>query len=82
MDRSVIVRKGGLTESHINHGPASEAAEALRISAKMKRQAQENDDHPPTVVMRQAYDVDEAVQARLPDLNKIRKGVQNERGTL
>ena len=31
MGRSVIVRKGGSAESHINHGPGPEAVEALRI---------------------------------------------------
>ena len=63
MDRSVIVRKGGLAVSHIDHGPDPEAVKALRISAKIKRQAQENDDRPPTAVMREEYDADEAAQA-------------------
>lgn len=77
--RNVLVRKGGSPDSHKNHGPDPEAVEALRISANLRREAQEHHDRPPTAVMREAYDANEAVQARLPDIGNIRRGVQRER---
>ena len=78
MRRRILVKKDDSVDSHNDHRSNLEAVKALQISENLKRQAQEHDDRPPTVVLYKVHDTNKAVQAPLPEMNNIRRGVQRE----
>ena len=75
---SYIVRKGGSPKSH-EHGPDPEEAQALEIMGNIKRDAVQNPERPPSAVMRVIQGVPRAVQARLPEIDNIKKTIQRQR---
>ena len=75
--QSVLIRKGGDVASHTDD-PDPEEVEALRYVARVKAAAAENWDRPPSEILRIVHDADEAVQARLPTLENLKKTIQRE----
>ena len=70
--RNLEVRKGGASKSH-NHAPNREEVAALKIIAKIKRDASKHPERPPTAVMRVLQEAEPTVQALLPERENIRK---------